>query len=319
LAPHIERFLTHKRALGRRFDSEEMTLRLFDRYLVDCGVRTPRDVTSGVVDAFLASRPRPRPRSYNQLLGVLGRLCHWLVTRGVLDRSPVQARPRRGSSARTPVILGPEHVERLLLLAGQLSDKYGGELRGPTFRTIFAVLYALGLRVGEVCRLRVDDVDWERRVLVIRESKFGKSRLVPFGPRLGQSLASYLDARRACGPPLAPAAYVFSVGRGHPLRRQAIGRILRRFRSQLGLVLPAGASPLRVHDLRHSFATRALLRWYRTGVDPAQRLLLLSTFMGHVQPESTAVYLTITAELLEIAGTRFERLATALLPEAPPC
>jgi integrase len=213
------------------------------------------------------------------------------------------------------VILRPEHAQRLLDLAGRLSDKYGGELRGPTYRTIFAVLYAVGLRVGEACRLLVQDVDWPRRLLVIRKSKFGKSRLVPFGPRLGAALTDYLDARRARHGSLAAEDPLFCVTPGHPLTRQMIGKVFRQLRSGLGIVLPSDASPPRVHDLRGSFAVRTLLRWYRLGLDPSQRLLHLSTFMGHVQPESTAVYLTITDDLLQFGNARFERLAQELLPE----
>src|SRR5262245_54580355 len=184
LARDIDRFLTHKRALGRRYLVEETTLRIFDRYLAAHSIPSARAISPDLVDAFLRSRPRRRPRSFTALLGTLRIFFQWLVARRVLDRSPVQARPRRATGGRTPVILRPDQVTRLLGLAGQLSDANGGELRGPTFRTIFAVLYALGLRVSEVCRLRIRDVDWERRLLVIRESKFGKSRLVPFGPRL---------------------------------------------------------------------------------------------------------------------------------------
>ena len=315
LARDIDRFLAHKRALGRRYLVEETTLRIFDRYLVAHSNPSARAISPDLIDAFLRSRPRRRPRSFNALLGTLRVFFQWLVARRVLDRSPVHTRPRRATGGRTPVILRPDQVARLLGLAGQLSDANGGELRGPTFRTIFAVLYALGLRVSEVCRLRIRDVDWERRLLVIRESKFGKSRLVPFGPRLGAVLAGYLDARRARHGSLAEDGPVFCVTHGHSLRRQAVGRVFRQFRGQLGIVLPDGASPARVHDLRHSCAVRTLLRWYRSGVDPSQRLLHLSTFLGHVQPESTAVYLTITGELLDLAGARFERLAEVLLPK----
>src|SRR6185503_7344810 len=197
LARDFDRFLTHKRALGRRYLVEEATLRMFDRYLAAHSIRSARAISPDLIDTFLRSRPRGRPRSFNALLGTLRVFFQWLVTRRVLNRSPVHTRPRRATSGRTPVILRPEQVARLLALAGQLSDANGGELRGPTFRTIFAVLYALGLRVSEVCGLRIRDVDWERRLLVIRESKFGKSRLVPFGPRLGAVLAKYLEARRS--------------------------------------------------------------------------------------------------------------------------
>jgi site-specific recombinase XerD len=111
---------------------------------------------------------------------------------------------------------------------------------------------------------------------------------------------------------------LFAVHAGGRLRRQQIGKVFRQLLPQLGLTVEAGAStPPRVHDLRHSFAVRTLLRWYRTGVDPGQRLLHLSTFLGHVQPESTAVYLTITGELLAEAGCRFEAFARPLVREVP--
>jgi integrase/recombinase XerD len=318
LTRDIERFLAHKRALGCRYITEETTLRIFDRYLVERRIRTVRDVTPDVIVAFLRSRRHRRAASYNQFLGVLRVLFRWLTTRGVVDRSPVQARPRRAVRVRVPVILEPDHVKRLLDHAGQLSDKYGGELRGHTYRSIFATLYALGLRVGEVCRLRLRDIDWDRRVLMIRESKFGKDRLVPFGPRLGVVIGGYLDARRARHGALDADDPVFCVTHGRPLTRQKIGDAFRKLRSKLGIVLSSDASPPRIHDLRHSFAVRTLLRWYRMGLDPSQRILHLSTFMGHVQPESTAVYLTITGDLLHLASARFEELSEALLPERSP-
>jgi integrase len=78
---------------------------------------------------------------------------------------------------------------------------------------------------------------------------------------------------------------------------------------QLDFPIPDGVSPPCLHSLRHSFAIGCLLRWYRQGVDPGERLFRLSTFMGHVSPASTAVYLTITPSLLEEANRRFEAYA----------
>jgi integrase len=78
---------------------------------------------------------------------------------------------------------------------------------------------------------------------------------------------------------------------------------------RLGVVVPVGTFGPRVHGLRHTFAVRTLLRWYREGVAPATRLHLLSTFLGHVNPTSTAVYLTITSELFQEANRRFEVFA----------
>jgi site-specific recombinase XerD len=319
LADAIAQFIEHKRVLGRRYETETYALWLFDRYLVERGVRDIGAITPELIDAFLASRPRHRPRSFNHLVGVLRRLFDWLVARELVVRSPVRASVRRPASsrlpARIPFIFVPEQARRLLVLAERLVDVPGAELRGPTYHAIFAVLYGLGLRVSEVCHLDVGDVDRRRRLLVIRNTKFGKNRLVPFGPRLGEMLNRYLVLRRAHARDLAENDPLFCVRARGRLTRQQIGNVFRQLRPKLGLQLPSGASPPRVHDLRHSFVVGTLLRWYRTGLDPARRLLHLSTFLGHVQPESTAVYLTITADLLAEAGSRFEAFAYPLVVE----
>ena len=315
LAEEIRLFIEIKRALGRKYANEEVVLRLLDQFLVQHRVKNHRSVSPDVIQAFLSSRPR-RPQSYNQLLGIVRLFFDRLVIRGVIDQSPVLANTRRATRCRVPVILEPRHAEQLLKMSAELSDQFGGELRGETYRTVFAVMYALGLRIGEVCRLEIRDIDWHQRLLVIRKSKFGKSRLVPFGPRLGQTLKSYVDARRARRAQLGSASHLFSVStKGRPLTRQMVGRVFRQFRADLGLTLLEGSSPPRVHDLGHSFAVRTLLRWYRIGMDPSHRLQHLSTFMGHVQPESTAVYLSITPDLLNAASGRFEGFANSILEE----
>jgi len=315
LADKIAQFIEYKRVLGRRYETETFALRLFDRYLVEHRVRAIGAITPELIEAFLASRPRRRPRSFNHLLGVLHRLFDWLVARQIVARSPVSSATRRAGAARIPFIFTPEQARQLLDLALHLPDAPGTELRGPTFHAILATLYGLGLRVGEACRLNLGDIDRRRRLLVICDTKFGKDRLVPFGPRVGKMLDHYVALRRARTPVLADDDPLFSIRAGSRLRRQRVGSVFRGLLPRLGLHVPPGASPPRVHDMRHSFAVGTLLRWYRTGVDPAQRLLHLSTFLGHVQPESTAVYLTITADLLAEAGNRFEAFAHPLVAE----
>jgi site-specific recombinase XerD len=315
LADGIVRFIEHKRVFGRRYETEVYALRLFDRYLVERGVRALGAITPELVDAFLLSRPRRRPRSFNHLLGVLHRLFDWLVAREVVGRSPVRGQMRRAGPQRIPFIFAPEQIRRLLDAAVRLPDAPGTALRGPTFHAIFATLYGLGLRVSEACRLNVSDVDRRRALLVIRDTKFGKDRLVPFGPRMAKMFDHYLAQRRARDRRLADDEPLFSICSGGRLRRQRVGSVFRKLIPRIGLDVPKDASPPRVHDLRHSFAVRTLLRWYRAGVDPARRLLHLSTFLGHVQPESTSVYLTICGELLAEAGDRFEAFAVPFVTE----
>jgi len=311
LADTIKAFLAYKRALGHIFWTEEAALRLFDRYLVDQGIATIDAITPALVDAFLATRCRTRPRSYNHLLGVTRRLFGWMIAQGTLSRNPVQTRPRRATSNRTPFLFDVPAAKRLLEAAERLRDNPRGLGRGRIYPMIFALLFGLGLRVGEVARLCRADVDLSRRLLIIRHTKFHKSRLVPMGPRLAERLSRYLDHCEADRGPLEPDAPVFSFTANRHVNPTTITQVFHHLAKALAIAPPPGVAFPRLHDLRHSFAVVTLLRWYRSGVNPGDRLIHLSTFLGHVEPSSTAVYLTITAELLDEASDRFERFATA--------
>lgn len=314
LADGIARFLAHKRALGRRYETEERTLQLLDHYLVAQQVPALSAVTPTLLEAFLATRSWRPARSYNHLLGVLRRLFDWLVRQGTFARSPLHLTPRRETARRIPYLFDIATARRLLALAGSLAENSRAPQRGLIYRTIFALLYGLGLRVGEVARLTHDDVDLARQLLVVRGTKFGKSRLVPFGPRVAALLEHYLAQRP---PRREPATPLFSFTRRGAIHPGTISQTFHHLVPRLGLTLPPGVAAPRVHDLRHAFAVGALLRWYRTGVDPSARLFHLATFLGHVSPSSTAVYLTITTELLREANGRFEAFTAPALQQAP--
>jgi site-specific recombinase XerD len=319
LGPDIERFLAHKRSLRRRYDVEEKTLALLDAYLSKNKISSLAEVTPTLVDEFLLSRPRSRPRSYNHLRCTVGRLFSYLVARGKLAETPLRSPPRRARYQRTPFIIDTTAAKRLLALAKALPSNGGTIERGGTYFVLFAVLYGLGLRIGEACRLCLEDVDLERRLLIIRETKFYKSRLVPFGPKLGALLAQHLHQRQTmlAGAPSSDQP-LFCLRGGRPINPCTVSQTFHAMVPRLRLEIPPGISPPRLHDLRHAFAVGALTRWYRLGLDPQTRLLALSTFMGHGDISSTAVYLTPTPELLEHANRRFRTFAAATLGEGPP-
>jgi site-specific recombinase XerD len=314
LADGMERFLNHKRAAGRRYYTEGTVLRLLDRYVIEQGITGTGQITPELVNAFLVSRPRKRPRSFNHLLTVTRGFFNWLVLQGLLSKSPVQATPKRNTDQRIPFIFDQLAARRLLDTASGFSDRSMAPLRGVTYRTIFAVLYGLGLRVSEVSRLLIRDVDFQRQLLVIRETKFYKSRLVPFGPKMGELLREFLQAR-SHGGPLSAEAPVFSFNDNRAIHPGTISQTFHHLVPKLHLVVPAGTSSPRLHDLRHSFAVGTLLRWYRSGLDPGARLLQLATFLGHVDLMSTAVYLHISESLLWEANRRFESFAQNVVKE----
>lgn len=299
----IARFIDYKLALNRGYRTEAAALRLLERALGGEACVDLRTITPAMVEAFLTSRPRHRPRSYNHLLGVSRRFFDWAVLQRLIERNPAANLPLRRGHAHRPYLFEVEEIRRLLVLARALPDRPKAPHRGLVYETMFALLYSLGLRVGELCRLQRSDVDLQHSILTIRQSKFGKSRLVPFGPRLADRIERYMEQR--FGDPPGPDAPLFSFTARGCVSTNAVTQTFHTLWPRLALVIPPGVSAPRLHDLRHSFAVGTLLRWYREGIDPNTRLLHLSTFLGHVSPTSTAVYLTITDQLLREADTRF--------------
>jgi site-specific recombinase XerD len=313
LGAEMEQFVKYKRSIGRRYDVEETTLGLFDDYLIQHHVGSLSEVTPAFIDEFLRSRCRSRPRSYNHLRCTIGRLFEYLVNHETLAKTPLQSPPRRGRYERTPFIFDNLTAARLLAIAQTLCDKGGTLERGKTYYAIFAILYALGLRVGEVCRLQIKDVDLEQRLLIIRETKFYKTRLVPFGPKIEALLIEHI--RRIPAELRSPERALFCLRGGRAINPSTISMTFHQLVPRLQLSIPPGTSPPRLHDLRHSCAVATLTRWYREGLDPQARLHTLSTFLGHVDINSTAIYLTTTPTLLELANQRFKAFAAATLQE----
>ncbi|WP_290649038.1 tyrosine-type recombinase/integrase [Aquisalimonas sp.] len=321
LGEDIAAYVGYKRALGRKFDTEERALRLLDRFLVRESVTDAAALQPALIEAFLASRPRARPRSYNHLLGVLRCFFDWQLIQERMEHSPVRVRPRQVTSQLRPFLFEPAQVEQLLGLAAQLPDRPRAPYRGGVYRLIFSLMYGLGLRVGEIVRLRCRDVDDRRALLVIDKSKFGKTRLVPFGPRMAQHIAAYCEQGIDKYGPWQPddPLFAFSVAPVRkPIRTETVSQTFHHLMPALNLHVPPGVGTPRLHCLRHSFAVATLLRWYRSGVDPNRRLFQLSTFMGHADPASTAWYLTITEALLKEASRRFERFAVPCDKEVLP-
>ncbi len=306
-------FLAHKRALGRKYLTEEATLRLLVDFAEDCGVVGLDELTGPLLERFVASRPRHRARSFNHLVAILSGFLDWAVVQGRMETSPLRPVHRRETDERLPFIFDAVQARRLLDAAAALPDNPRGMGRGAIHHAIFALCYGLGLRAGEVCGLRIGDVDADRQLIVVRGGKFGKSRLVPHGPRMGELLARHVERRGGHGQgPLFSFDGQRCVNPGTP------SQVFHRLVVELAFPIPDGVATPRLHSLRHSFAVGCLLRWYREGLDPASRLYRLSTFMGHVSPLSTAVYLRITPQLLAEGAQRFEAFAQLAWSEARP-
>ena len=210
--------------------------------------------------------------------------------------------PRR----KPPHIYSDAEVGALLRQARLLAPR--GGLRPNTYVTFFSLLLASGLRLSEACRLTCRDVDLTNGVLTVREGKFRKSRLVPLHPTVTQALTHYASCRNACrGVPRSE--YFFRTDHVPALTRAAVLKTFSRLRNRLGWTAQGRTRRPRIHDLRHTFTVRRLLRWYEDGADVEHKILALATYLGHAKVTDTYWYLSAIPELLAITSQRFERFA----------
>jgi len=204
---------------------------------------------------------------------------------------------------KPPHIYSDEEIERLLRRTQQLPSPKG--LRARTYTTLFGLLVATGMRVNEALGLDRQDVNLERGILYIRRTKFGKSRYLPLHPSTVDALTKYAQARDCLFPATITPAFFISE-RGRRITEWMARYTFAKLSQRLGLRLSAkghGRGP-RLHDMRHRFAARTLIHWYRAGLDVERELPKLATYLGHVHVNDTSWYLEAVPELLQLATDR---------------
>jgi integrase/recombinase XerD len=195
----------------------------------------------------------------------------------------------------------------MLAAADALDPSPNSPLRPAAMRLAVVLLYTTGMRLGELQRLALGDIEEDGGVLRVRESKFHRSRLLPLSASARGELLTYLIHRTSVGfgtQPMAPLLCTRARGRMKPYSMSGLQQGLNSLLRGAGMSAEGTQRP-RVHDLRHSFAVQALARWYRQGADVQAQLPKLAMYMGHVSIDSTAHYLRWTDEIAALASARF--------------
>jgi len=304
-------YLTHYRALGRSYRQAEYILRSLRRFLV---VRGVADIDRMHFDQWRQefSHLHPNTRHLNER--AIYNFCSYRRRSEPNCFLPNPTSLVRPIPQALPTPIEPQQIARMLELASALTPTRQSPLRPVVMRTAVILLYTSGLRIGELLRLRLDDVDLEAGVLRIRESKFHKSRWVPLSHSAKLELAKYYKARQAHDASMEASA-PFLCNNWHGWRPYSSGGMqhaLCALFEAAGIRDSRGRRP-RVHHLRHAFAAEALRRWYVSGVDVQVNLPKLALYMGHVSIVSTAYYLRWMPVVLAHASKRFEDHCGALI------
>lgn len=288
----MEQFVREKQACGYRYDEPARLLARFDRFLCDEAL-SQCELTRSINCKWLAKRPQESGGTHQHRICIVRQFAMYLCRLGYPADVPGRSLTARGTSSFSPRILTHAEIKRLFHAVDQLTPTARSPLRHLVMPEVFRLLYGCGLRVGEVLHLRVADVDLGRGILMVREAKFGKDRLVPPAWPLVQRLRTYAEVMGD----RSPDAYFFPSPSDGSYSLSAVYWVFRDLLLRCGIAHAGRGKGPRVHDLRHAFAAHALLRWCREGADLDAKLPVLSTYMGHRSLAGTQRYLHLIVEL----------------------
>lgn len=299
LAERAQEYLQLRQALGHELAEAARLLPRFVAYLDGIGA------TTITIDAALAWAQQPDVGAGSKV-----RARRMTVARGFARHmagiDPGTQVPPPGlvpyrKRWRPPFIYTEADIQALMARSAQVIRTPS---RAATYQTIIGLLAATGMRVGEALRLERSDVDWDERLITIRASKFGKSRELPVSSSTVEALAAYAEQRDRSQPrPRVRTLFVSTAGTA--VIYSDFGATFRDVVRASGVGEGSPARP-RIHDLRHTFAVRTLIDWYRAGEDVNALLPRLSTYLGHREPRCTYWYLSAAPELLALAAGRLQ-------------
>jgi integrase len=294
----LERYLSMRQGLGYKYQHQARRLANFVSFME---AHKASSITTKLALAW-ATSPANRHATWALRLTDVRGFARYVANIDPLTETP-PAGILPGLKRAKPYVYSDAEIDALLAAALTLPPASG--LRRWTYHGLFGLIVVTGMRLSEAIGLQRDDVDLEEGVLTIRQTKFGKSRLIPLHPTTRAALRSYAERRDAhlgsrCGP------HFFVAERGGRLLHQYVHRVFWRLSRETGLRRPGDHSGPRVHDFRHRFAIRTLLDWYREGADVERQLPALSTFLGHTCVRATYWYLSACPDLMQEAARRLD-------------
>lgn len=287
LMKKVDDYLALRRAAGYALKVPEYHLRNFARFAAQ---RQEARICTPTVIEWASQAPSLNQREHR--LQVVLRFAQHLQAEDPRHEVPPRGVFRRRRTRPTPYIWTPQEVTLLLQAAAHLEPQ--DSLRPHMYSTLFGLLYVTGLRISEALALEFDD--FKSDTLLVRKTKFKKSRRIPLHQTAVAGLQRYLEHRKQLA---TEHKFLFISVRGRPLEKSSVGWVFRRLRKSIGLSPGRQGRRPRIHDLRHTFATRALETCPEGRDSIGQHMLALSTYLGHTHISDTYWYLEATPTLMQ--------------------
>lgn len=295
LTQAVESYLAVRRAAGFALRCQGSYLKSFAAF---SRARKEQHVSTDVAIEWAGLAPSVPQRA--RRLGIVIRFARYLRSEDMRHEVPPPVFGRDRRPRPTPYILTDKQIQQVVIAASR--SRY--RPCRPTYSTLFCLLSCTGLRVSEAIHLRLDDITPDG--LLIRHTKFRKSRIVPLHETARTALEQYLQKRRSYS---CFDEHVFVSLRRRPLSVQVVDQVFRKIVKQIGLSPGHGRARPTPHSFRHTFAVRAL-ETCPDGRDAiTKHMLALSTYLGHSKVEHTYWYLEAVPELMRDIADRTEQFA----------
>lgn len=304
LTVRLKEYIAVRRSLGYDLSFSERVLRRFTAFADSEGVE---HITVALFLRWKNHYGSANNNTWAARLSMVRVFASWL--QGFDPRTEVPpAGLISGKPHRTrPYIYADDQIAQMVAEAARLPSSYG--LRGWTCSTLFGLIAVTGLRVNEALGLDEEDVDLEQAVLTVKRSKNGRSRFVPMLPCAAERLRAYRAERDRILGKGSTAFFLHESGErpSDCWARYNFALVCQRIGLREPQVFNKHGRGPRIHDLRHTFAVRTIMDWYRRGLDPDREMFKLSTWLGHSGPDATYWYIEAIPELLRLACDRAEQ------------
>src|SRR6516165_1182713 len=309
LAAFMEKFLQEKHACGYDYHEPARILRRLDDFLVQEGLTTC-ELPGSIARKWLAKKEHESAETQRQRIILVRQFSTFLLRLGYSAYVPDSTLAARNPQTFLPRILTDEELRKFFQGVDTLEPTARSPLRHLIMPEVFRLLYGCGVRVREVLKLRVRDVDLNQGVITVCQGKFRKDRLVPPALSLVNRLRRYADQLGN----RVPNAIFFPGPSGGPFASRTVYTIFRELLLLCGIPHAGRGKGPRIHDYRHLFALHTLWRWYREGADLDAKLPLLATYLGHQHLSGTQRYLHLTAEIFPEITARVNAAFGEVIP-----
>ncbi len=309
-AQHMKELIGLKRGLGFKYNTEEYIFSVMDKLAIERN-EMAEGLTRGFSDAWCRRGDNESSSYHYKRCFQFYSLSSYLCKKGIRSHLPVLPPIR---STFIPYIFSKKQIESIFHACDGLQSG-NNDMRSTVWLmpALIRALYGTGLRISEALSLANRDVNIEENYFILRGTKNGAERLVPFSPSLSEVLREYVYHRNRTPIDVSKGTPFFTKLNGGHCNRDAI---YRRFRKVLALAgIPKGR--IRVHDLRHTFAVHSLAAMAEGGMDLYCSLPILSTYLGHQSLRATNGYVRLTADMYPDLVRKIDVVCFDVFPKTP--